>query len=231
LKKNTLLILLLFSSLFFCHTQNFDKGRDFFMQNKPSEARPLLEMAITDDPAHVAAWLYLGIVYEQLNRPDDAIATYKRILPSAAGLSANLACNIGNVYFKNDNVEMADMYYSQSIAYDSNYSAAYLGRANTKVKSGKNNDAITDYEQYLTLEPLSVQKQNIEQLILLIRAEYAAEERRKALIEEEERLREAERQRLMDEVSASLQSAVDSSKGISSGTENVEGYENEFELE
>jgi hypothetical protein len=35
----------------------------------------------------------------------------------------------------------------------------------------------------------------------------------------------------LDEVSASLQSAADSSQGLSSGAENLEGYEGEFELE
>jgi hypothetical protein len=48
--------------------------------------------------------------------------------------------------------------------------------------------------------------------------------------EEEKRLAE-ERKKLLDSVSASLQSAADSSKGISSGAESVEGYQGNFELE
>jgi len=51
------------------------------------------------------------------------------------------------------------------------------------------------------------------------------------MAEEEERRLAEERQRLLDSVSASLQSAADYSQSISSGAENVEGYEGEFELE
>jgi hypothetical protein len=68
-------------------------------------------------------------------------------------------------------------------------------------------------------------------MVNLIRAESAAEERKKILAEEEERVRAEERMRLLSDVSASLQSAADSSQGISSGAENVESYEGEFELQ
>ena len=216
----------------FSHGQvNFTRGEELLMQNKPAEALVFLENAIADDPANVTAFIYLGIVYEQLEKMDEAIATYRRILPAAGNLSANVANNLGNVYFQRGNNEMAEQFYTQAIEINSIYSYAWLGRANTRIKTGNLKNAAGDYEQYLALEPLSSQRPRIEQLVALLRAEFAAEERRKLLAEEEERVRAAERQRLLDEVSASLQSAADASRGISSGAENVEGYENEFELE
>ncbi|MDR0444214.1 MAG: tetratricopeptide repeat protein [Treponema sp.] len=201
------------------------------MQNKPSEALIFLENAVAENPAHVAAYLYLGVVYEQLEKADEAIAVYRRILPGAGNLSANVANNLGNVYFQKGNNEMAEQYYSQAVESNSVFALAYLGRANTRIRKGDLRNAVSDYEQYLALEPRTPQRPRIEQVVALIRAEFAAEERKRLLAEEEERKRAEERQRLLDEVSASLQSAADASKGISSGSENVEGYENEFELE
>jgi tetratricopeptide (TPR) repeat protein len=210
---------------------NFSKGEELFMQNKPADAVIFLESSISDDPSNVNAYLYLGIVYEQLDKMDEAIAIYRQILPMAGNLSATVACNLGNIYFRKDNTEMAEQYYSQAITRDSFYSRAFLGRANTRLKAGNPRDAVSDYERYLTLEPRSVQRTRIEQVISLIRGEFAAEERRRILAAEEERVRVEERQRLLDEVSASLQSAADSSLGISSGAETVEGYQIEFELD
>ena len=215
----------------FCYGQtSFARGEELLMQNKPAEAAPFLESAVVEDPANTTACLYLGIVYEQMGRTEEAIAIYRRALPAAGRLSASVANNLGNVYFQRGNDFEAEQFYTQAIGFDSVFSKAYLGRANTRVKSGNLQNAITDYEQYLMLEPRSPQRPGIEQLVTLIRAEFAAEERRRILAEEEERIRAEERQRLLESVSASLQSAADASQGISSGAESFENYEGEFEL-
>jgi Tfp pilus assembly protein PilF len=214
-----------------CYGQNFSRGEEFFMQNKPSEALIYLENAVVDDPADTMASLYLGIVYEQLDRADEAIAIYRRALPIAGKLSANFSNNLGNVYFQKGNTELAEQYYTQALASDVVFSRAYLGRANTRIKAGDLQNAVSDYEQYLTLEPRSPQRSRIEQVIAMIRAEFAAEERRRLIAEEAERVRAEERQRLLNDVSSSLQSAADSSQGMSFGAEDIEGYDAEFELE
>jgi len=79
---------------------NFSRGEEFFMQNNPSQAVVFLERALAEEPANSLIYLYLGVVYEQLNRNDEAIAIYRRILPSAGNLSANVANNLGNVISK-----------------------------------------------------------------------------------------------------------------------------------
>jgi len=215
-----------------CHGQtSFSKGEELLMQNQPSLAAPFLESAVIENPANIVTYLYLGIVYEQLGRLEEAIALYRRILPLAGNHSANIANNLGNVYFLRGNTEEAERFFSQAIGFDSVFSKAYLGRANTRIKAGKAQNAITDYEQYLTLEPLSSQRVNIENLIRIIRTEIASEEMRRFLAAEEERRLAEERQRLLDSVSASLQSAADFSQGISSGAESVKNYDGEFELD
>ena len=210
---------------------NFTRGEELFMQNKPGEALVFLENSIADDPAHVQAFLYLGIVYEQLDRLDEAIAVYRRVLNRAGDLTACISTNLGNVYFRKGNFTSAEDFYSQALVQDSVYSSAYMGRANTRIKTGALKDAVEDYESYLTLEPRSPQRPEIERLIAFIRSEVAAEERRRLLAEEAAREEAERRQRLLDELSASLQSAADGSQGLSTGADNVENYEGEFELE
>ena len=230
--RKILIICILLLLAVFCFGQaNFTRGEQLLMQNQPGLALAFLENAVRDDSANVKAWIYLGIVYEQLNRYDEAIAIYRRILPSAGSFSANVANNLGNVYFHRGNTEEAERFYTQAISYDLVFSYAYLGRANTRIKAGNLQNAISDYEQYLTLDPRSSQRGNIERLIGLIRTEMAAAEMRRLMAEEEERRLAEERQRLLDSVSASLQSAADYSRGLSSGAEGIEGYEGEFVLD
>jgi hypothetical protein len=51
-------------------------------------------------------------------------------------------------------------------------------------------------------------------------------------MEEARAAAEAERrQRLLEEVAASLQSSAEETQGLSSGSEDVQGYDGEFELE
>jgi len=231
-KKSYILFFYVFLSVLCYGQSNFTRGEELFMQNNPSQAASFLERAMADDPAHALTYVYLGIVYEQLGKADEAIAVYRRILPQASGLSANVASNLANVYFKRGITDQAESYYSQAISFDSSYAPAFLGRANTRIQSGNFLSAVTDYEQYLRLAPESSQKAKIEQMISLVRSEIAAAEMRKLLAEEEERRIAEERKKLLDSVSASLQSAADASKGLSTGSESVEHYEDgEFILD
>ena len=232
--KNKLLLLGFFGAFLLvpAFSQNsFSRGEELFMQNKPGEALEFLEAAISEDPAHVQAFIYLGIAYSQLDRLDDAISIYRRILPRGGAQTSRIAFNLGNAYFAKGNSDQAREYYTQAIDADPSYSAAYLNRANMLVQTGSLNEAIADYELYLTLEPRTPQRPRIEELIDFIREEFAAEERRRIQAETAARLEMDRRQRLLEEVSASLQAAADDSKSLSAGNEDIQGYAGEFELE
>jgi hypothetical protein len=123
------------------------------------------------------------------------------------------------------------MAYTRAIDADRAYAAAWLGRANTRLKRGALQNAVSDYEQYLRLEPRSSQRPAVERLTAYIKAEVAEADRQRRVAEETARAETERRQRLLDEVSASLTGAAGASQGLSSGAENVEGYEGEFELE
>ena len=239
---------------------SFTRGEELFMQNKPQEALKFLESAVSEDPAHVQAFLYLGIVYLQLERADDAISVYSRILPRGGPETARIAFNLGNAYFAKGNYEKAIELYSQAIDEEPGYASARLNRANSLVKTGDLEGAVVDYEEFLQMEPISPKRDQVSMLVAFIREEFAAAERRRVMAEEaaraaelariraEEaaraeaelaRLRaeeasraEAERRkRLLQEVTESLQAAAEDSKGLSAGTEDVQDYAGEFELE
>ena len=243
------------------HAQtSFAKGEELFMQNKPQEALKYLEAAASEDPAHVQAFLYLGIVYLQLNRPDDAITAYKKILPRGGAETGTIAYSLANAYFVKGSYGDAIQYYTQAIGEDSSNASAYLNRANSLVRAGKLSDAVTDYETYLSLAPGSPKREQVVKLIAFIREEFAAAERRRVMAEEaakaaelakikaEEaakaeaelaRIRAAEaakaeadrRRQLLQEVTDSLQAAAEDSKGLSAGSEDVQDYAGEFELQ
>jgi tetratricopeptide (TPR) repeat protein len=161
----------------------FSKGERFFVDNKPKEALPFLEAAAAEEPDNTAAFLYLGIVYLQLEQYDAAIAVYSQILPKGGDEAVAIAYNLGNAYYSKGAYTEADQYYSQAIELDPAYSSAYLNRANTKIGLGYTREAIADYQQYLALAPQSPKRPRIERLIAFIKAEIAADERRRAVVE------------------------------------------------
>jgi len=231
MKKLFYVIILILFAVYSYGQTNFTRGEELLDRNQPAQALEFLTRAMTEDPSNVKTYIYLGIAYEQLNRMDEAINIYRLALPNAGNFSAEIASNLGNIYFKRGNFDMAEQYYSQAIGFNSVYSAAYLGRANTRTGARNLNNAIIDYEHYLILEPGTSQRINIERLINTIRMEFAAEEMRRIMAEEEERRIAEERQRLLDFISASLLSTAGSGQGVSMGSEGFESYEDEFILD
>lgn len=210
---------------------SFVKGEEFFLQNRPEEALEYLKTTVADDPAHVQAFLYLGIVYQQLERPEDAIAAYMKILPRAGTETARVAYNLGNAYFSIGNAEAAALYYSQAIQIDPSMPSAYLNRANSLIKTGDRKKAVNDYEQYLALEPHSAQREEIERLIAFILEEESAAVRLKFETENSAHIELDRRRRLMEEVSASLQSVAEDSKIFSLWAEDYQNFQDFEDIE
>ena len=223
--------LLLLASAWCYGQDSFAAGEDLFMQNRPREAAVFFENAISEDPTHVMSYLYLGISYEQLNRIDEAITVYQQVLGRAGDMTATVAKNMANAYFKKGSVADAEAMYTRAIDIDRTFASAWLGRANSRLQRRALWEAVADYEMYIQLEPRSSQRETIERLINYIRAEAAEAERMRIVAEEMARADAERRQRLLDEISASLQGAADGSQGLSAGAEDVIGYEGEFELE
>jgi tetratricopeptide (TPR) repeat protein len=209
----------------------FSKAEDLFLRNKPQDALAYLEKAVAEDPANIKAALYLGITYQQLGRADDAIAALRKLLPRSGDQTALVAFNLGNVYFSKGAATFAEQYYTQAIQADGNFSSAFLNRANSRIKTGALKDAVSDYQTYLTLEPSSPKRPQIEKLLALIQDQFAAEEHQKAVQEATAKAEEERRKKLLEEVSSSLQGAADETKGLQAGSEDVKTYDGQFELQ
>jgi len=210
---------------------SFTQGEELFLQNRPQEALSYLEAAISEDPAHVQAFLYLGIVYLQMNRLEDAIEVYTRILPRGGTETARIAFNLGNAHFINGDPMIARQYFSRAIEVNPSFASAHLNRANTLMRTGDLPEAVRDYETYLALAPASPQREQVSRLVAFIREEFIAEEQRRIIAEEAARA-EAERRRLLlEELNESIHSVVDGSTGLSAGSEHVQDFTSDFELE
>ena len=68
-------------------------------------------------------------------------------------------------------------------------------------------------------------------LVTFIQEEFAEAERRRIREEEAARAEQERRRRLLEEISDSLQAAAEDSKALSAGTEDVQDYNGEFELD
>jgi len=186
---------------------DFARGEEFFIRNEPGEALPYLEKAFAANQSNVEGALYLAMCYEQLDRLDEAAKVYRAILPAGGGKEALIACNLGNIYFRKGSAGLAEQFYTQAIRYNPAYAAAWLNRANARVKAGSLKAALPDYERYLALEPDASQRSRIEQVVRLIQQEFAAEEIRRFTAAENARAAHAaaERRRQLANEAASLQ--------------------------
>jgi tetratricopeptide (TPR) repeat protein len=146
----------------------FEKGSALFVQNKPAEARPLLEEALAEDPSNETVYLYLGIVYQQLGEPDRAISVLKRGLNIATLHKALFLYNIGNNFFSRSEFTFAEDSYTAAVTANRTMSDGYLNRANSRMKLEKWDGALADYQLFLQLAPQDPQRPQVERVVSLL---------------------------------------------------------------
>ncbi len=214
------------------HASEFsERGVELFMANKPQEAVAVLEMAAKEPGAEERILLYLGIAYQQLERWDDAIGAFRKGLSSAATYRHQFLFNIANSFFAQGRNAFAMEYYDQAISVKDNFAPAYLNRANTRMRLGDQEGAISDYSLYLSLEPSSTQAASIRALIDLLGAKAAELSTKKAMEEARRIAEEQARQSMLDEVARSLLEAAESTTNLSAGSGDVQGYDSDLSLD
>jgi tetratricopeptide (TPR) repeat protein len=178
----------------------FDKGEALFVQNKPQDARPLLESALNDDPTNPKVYLYLGIIYQQLGDTGKSIDILKKGVDLAGDLKDVFYFDLGNDLFSGKDYTTAADMYSRALAANKDLSEAYLNRANARMQLQTWDGALADYTLYIQLRPQDPQRPNIEKIIALLRQ--AQDDKAKAAQVE------ADKQKaLMDQVLQSLNNA------------------------
>jgi tetratricopeptide (TPR) repeat protein len=151
----------------------FEKGTSLFVQNKPAEARPLLEEALADDPSNETIYLYLGIVYQQLGNPDKAITILKRGLNIATLHKDLILYNIGNNFFSRGEYTFAEESYTAAVTANRTMPVGYLNRANSRMKLEKWDGALADYQLFLQLAPQDPQRPQVEKMVALLQEHLA----------------------------------------------------------
>ena len=198
------------------------QGEELFLNNKPEEALPLLESALRQYPNNGRIYLYLGTIYEQLGQSERAV----RILQRGSEVTDEdvdvMYYNIANNLFAQGKNALAIEMFSRAVESNPEMAGAYLNRANTRLKLEQHGAALEDYILYLSLRPMSPQRDAIEKVIGLLR-EIVEEEFAKQQAQEASRKAEADRQKaLLDEVLNSLKRAAEATKNIASESEDIE---------
>ena len=227
MKKRPGMIFALFF-LALCRSWSFsplEEGQKLLMENKPEEALPLLEEALNADPSNEIVYLYLGIVYEQLELGDKAIGIMRRGLNVAARIKDVLYYNIGNGYLRQTENTVAEEMYSQAIQANGGFADPYLNRANARLNQEKYAGALNDYTIYLKLEPDTSQRAEIERMISLLK-DYLTQRI------EQERVEKARENALMNEVLNSLRNASEDAQNLTTGSGGfIEEQEEEIDID
>ncbi len=167
--------------LFPCFTQeknvvynsDFATGEELFKINKPIDAIPFLEKAISSPDVDPAVYIYLGVAYYQTGAFSDSLSICIQGLTKENTDHKTLAFNAGNSAYAIGNYARADACYAIAMKTDAEFSPAVLNRANAQLKQDHLQDAKDNYELFLKLDPENEQKIQIEELIKLLEAEIA----------------------------------------------------------
>jgi tetratricopeptide (TPR) repeat protein len=200
------------------------EGEKLFLENKPQAALPLLEQALYENPDNERLYLYLGVIYEQLNNPDKSIQVLRRGLNVASSLKDLMYFNLGNNLFRQNEYTLAEQMYSNALEVNSTFEDAYLNRANARLKLASYASARDDYIEYLRLAPNNPQREPIERLIALLGG----------LLDEQERLKQeelAKQKALLNEVLNSLKNASEDTRNLSAGSENIQEQYDEIDIQ
>ncbi len=230
-KKTLSLVFLLFFIEFALLADQFQEGEKLFSQNKPAEAIPLLDASLKLDPTNEKAALYLGISFQQTGKNDEAIIVFRKYLPNAKLFRYLFYYNIGNSYYALKKMVFAEEMYTEAVKENPQYASSYLNRANARMNQQKYKEAVEDFRMYLSINPSTSQKSDIEKIIALLEKNFqdaaAAEEKRIA----DEIANKLAQEQKAAEIKNSLDQASQETQSMSAGNEGVQGYEDDNGLE
>ncbi len=150
------------------YNEDFEKGEELFTLNKPEEAIVYFEKCIDVKDVNPLVWVHLGVAYYQIGDFTRSLACCTKGLTKQNTDHKILAYNAGNSAYALTNYARAEACYAISIKEDESFAPAYLNRANSQLKQDRLQDAKMNYIKYLELEPESLQKQDIEKLLILL---------------------------------------------------------------
>lgn len=195
----------------YVYNEDFAKGEELFGLNKPAEAIPYFEKCIEEKDINPDVWIHLGVAYYQTGDYTRSLACCAKGLTKENTNHKILAYNAGNSAYALTNYSRAEACYAIAIREDENFAPAYLNRANAQLKQDHLQDARENYSKYLELEKDSLQKAEIEKLILLLDEEIARRAKEKpeaveldfANVKNDENITEDPKEKVLFEIPAS----------------------------
>ncbi len=170
-----------------------------------SRLQGFLEAAPSNDDRRPRAVRWLSMMQQNAGdreRAKETLATYSDDTTFSNSARGVFKMDLANLYSESGELAAARNLYGEAIALDPTLLAAYLNRANVQVREERREQAIRDYERYLSLNPQASQAAAVREMIRVLQeavaAEQAAEEMRQAaerVAEEERREQEAEEER------------------------------------
>jgi len=204
-------------------------AEELFLENRPEEAIELFEQALAEEPDDPVLYRQLAATYEQVGRYDDAKRTLREGM-AQTDEQAQFLLNLGNIAYRRENVDEAFSLYTQSIVSDPEFALPYRNRANILVARGEYQDAVNDYEQYLSLRSDSPNREDVEAMIAELNNRLEEERRR---IEEAER-REREARELREALRQSVRERLEENRGETErsggGDEDFESVEDDLDI-
>lgn len=207
-----------------------EEAVELFMENKPAEAAPMFETLLRQEPSNVDFYLYLATCYEQLGNINAALQTYEEGLSNTSGNKSKFYYNMGNLYQKKESYDQAVEMYDKALSADSSFSSAYLNRANVNVRQSDYSEAVADYRVFLSIEPNSPQRANIEKMISLLNNKILLAEQKRREEEQKRKEEEARQEELLKQVLDSLEKSGSETQNLSAGTGEVKEHQEEFDI-
>lgn len=202
----------------------FEEGERLYAENKPGQAKILLEEALLTEPQNPKIYHYLGIVYEQLGEHDRAIQIMQRGLPIAGELKPEFYHNMGQNFVARDEFTLAQEMFTEAIDLRSSFAEPYLNRANSRVNLKEFQGAIVDYTMYLRLKPSTPRRSDVEKMIALLTG-------RLDQLDADARARADAERDLLNQVLNALQNASEDAQNLSTRSEDVlEEDEDEIDI-
>jgi tetratricopeptide (TPR) repeat protein len=147
----------------------FKKAAAYFFKKNFTQAEPLLQRVIDENPENSLAYSYLGDINLVRKRLDDALELYKKSIELTPQLGENYF-GLGKIYFKKKHGRMSVEYFRKAIETDTSLKFSYyhMGLAYLMLLRDKNN-TIENWETFIKIAPDDPQYNKIKRAITLLK--------------------------------------------------------------
>lgn len=128
------------------------KGNELLVNDKPDLSRQYFEDALQYNPNNSAAYFGLGEVLSELNKEDEAIASYEKALTLNNKLT-EIYVPLGILYYQKGEIKKADEILGKALAVsgDNPETQYFLGLV--RYAQNRNEEALTAFQRSVSLDP------------------------------------------------------------------------------